>query len=203
MDKTLEAAIVALAVLGFIGWLGGGRKWAFRTLVSAVVLAAVGVVGVALYGYWTDKVAEHRAQNLHECAVAKVANPKCDEAPKNSAFPHGAFICPIYTLSDNASPQQEEEALAAAEQECRGELDPKEKPLHEELAQYKREHGLSEPSQVAKTTLTTKECAAKVRSFYPHAYTDIDDENLTKKVLVKYPEYCDIASSPTTFQTSP
>jgi len=35
------AGLVVLAVLGFVGWLGGGRKWAFRTLLSALLLVAV------------------------------------------------------------------------------------------------------------------------------------------------------------------
>jgi len=191
MDRMPEAVLVILAVLGFVAWLGGGRKWAFRTLLSALVLAAIGAAGILLYAYGTEKAAEHRAQKLHGCAVAKVADPKCEEAPKNSDFPKGAFICPVYTLSDNASPQQEEEALAAAEQECRGEMDPKEKSLHEQISQYRHEHGIGE--SIPK--LSAKDCAAKVRSFYPRVYDDLDDATLTKKVLAKYPEYCDVKTA--------
>jgi hypothetical protein len=39
--------------------------------------------------------------------------------------------------------------------------------------------------------LSSKECAARVRTLYPHAYDDLDDDTLTKKVLAKYPDYCD------------
>jgi hypothetical protein len=35
------------------------------------------------------------------------------------------------------------------------------------------------------------ECAAKVRKDYPGAYDDLDDTTLTKKVLAKYPKYCE------------
>ena len=191
-----EIGLVVLAVLGFVGWLGGGRKWAFRTLLSALVLIAIGVAGMFLYGYSTDKIAEHRAHKIHACAIAKVADPHCDPAPKNSDFPEGALLCPMYTLSDNATPEQEEAAIATAENECAGEIDPSQKSSHEQIIQYRREHGIKEE---AKKQLTAKACAAKVRSFYPRVYDDLDDATLTKKVLAKYPTYCDAASSPPNF----
>jgi hypothetical protein len=203
MDKIAEAGFVVIALLGFVGWLGGGRKWAFRTMVSALILAAVVVAGILLYAYGTDKVAEHRARKLHECAVAKVADPKCDEVPKKgSTLPRGAFICPAYFLPDNASPPQEEEALAAAEQECREEVDVEQKSLHEQIIDYKRKHRVSDPyAAIAKPirALGPTECAAKVRGAYPAAYNDMDDATLTKKVLAKYPHYCDATSSPPDF----
>jgi hypothetical protein len=207
MDKIPEAALVVLALLGFVAWLGGGRRWAFRTMVSALILAAVGVAGFLLYAYGMEKIAEHRAQKLHECAVAKVADPKCEEVPKNSAFPEGAFICPLYAISDNVSPQQEEEALAAAEQECRGEINPNEKSLHEQIAQYRREHKIVEKANSGKSSETgpwtdyqskgdvfdqlEKACAARIRKANPGAYNDLDNATLIKKVLAKYPHYCD------------
>ncbi len=187
MDKTTLAALLVLAALGFVAWLGGGRKWAFRTLLSALVLVGVGAAGIVLYGYWTDKSAEHRAQKVHECAIAKVADPKCEEEPKGSNLPSGWLICPAYTLADHASPQQEDEALALAEQECRGEMNPKEKSLHEQLVQYKHDHKIGEVSPKR----SAKDCAAKLRSFYPRVYDDLDDATLTKKLLAKYPDYCD------------
>jgi hypothetical protein len=106
MDKIAEAGLAVIAVLGFVGWLGGGRKWAFRTMVSALTLAAVVVAGILLYAYGTDKLAERRARKTHECAVAKIADPKCEESPKYSDIPKGYLIYPSYTLSENASPQQ-------------------------------------------------------------------------------------------------
>lgn len=176
-------------------------------MLSALILATVGVVGILLYTYGTGKVAEHRAQKLHECAVAKVADPKCEKAPKNGAFPEGSLICPLYFLSDNASPEQEEEAIATAEQECRGEMDPKEKSLHEQIIQYRREHKIVEKANNGKSSETgpwtdyqskgdvfdqlEKACAAKIRKAYPGAYNDLDDATLTKKMLAKYPHYCD------------
>jgi len=88
MDKAVETAIIGLAILGFVGLLGGGRKWAFGSLVSALILTAVGVAGVLIYIYWTDTIAERRAKKIHGCAVAKVADPKCDEAPNYSDIPN-------------------------------------------------------------------------------------------------------------------
>ena len=190
METVIKVSIIALALLGFVAWLGGGRKWAFRTLLSLLALAAIGVAGTLLYWYWTEKSAEHRAQKIHECAIAKLADPKCEEPPNNSTEPRGwqvVQVCPPYTLSDNASPQQEEEALSLAEQECRGEMNPNEKSLHEQLVQYKHDHNIGESTP----KLNAKDCAARVRSFYPHAYDDMDDATLTKKVLAKYPDYCD------------
>lgn len=49
MERMAEVGLAVLAVLGFVGWLGGGRKWAFRTLLSALVLVGVGLVGILLY----------------------------------------------------------------------------------------------------------------------------------------------------------
>jgi hypothetical protein len=187
MDKTTEIGLIVLAVLGIVAWIGGGRKWAFRALLAALVLLGIGAAGLLLYSYWADRDAARRAQKVHECAVAKVANPKCTEAPEDSLFPKGSLICPLYTLSDNSTPQQEQEAVATAEQECRGEMNLREKSLHEQISQYKQEHGIAETS----SKLGTKECAAKVRSFYPHVYDDLDDATLTKKLLAKYPDYCD------------
>jgi FtsZ-interacting cell division protein ZipA len=210
MDKTTLAAVLVLAVLGFVAWLGGGKKWAFRTLLAALVLVGVAVAGILVYGYWTDKSAEHRAQKIHECAVAKVADPKCEEVPKDSPL-KGSFFCPAYSLSDDATPQQEDEALALAEQECRGEMDPKEKSLHEQLVQYKHDHKITGPwtkyqpkgdwfEQNApgkeKMMLSVKDCAARVRSYYPNAYDDLDDATLTRKLLAKYPTYCNVGLSP-------
>jgi hypothetical protein len=196
MDRMLESGLVLLAVLGFVGWLGGGRKWAFRTMLSVLMLMAVGAAGIFLYGYVTDRSAERRTQKIHDCAVAKVADPHCEPAPKDSDFPEGAIVCPIYTLSDSATPEQGETAITAAENECAGEMNPSQKSLHEQIIQYRREHGIKEE---AKRQLTAKACAAKVRSFYPRVYDDLDDATLTKKVLARYPSYCDAVSTPPYF----
>jgi len=156
--------------------------------------------------------------------LPRLQTRSCEEAPKNGNFPQGAFICPAYFLSDDASPEQEEQALSLAEQECRGEMNPKEKSLHEQLVQYKREHGIiqkanNKPSEAGPWTdyqskgdifdqvaaedarqkrLSAKARAAKVRTAYPGSYDDLNDATLTKKVLAKYPNYpnyCDIKTS--------
>jgi hypothetical protein len=150
MNGTAEITAGILALLGFVGWLGGGRKWAFRTLLSAIILAVLVLGGIFLYGYSTEKIAEHREQKIHECAVAKVADPKCEQFPQPHSAPKGGLEilgeCPLYLISDNASPQEEENALRLAEQECRGEMNPKEQSLHEQIVQYRHEHGIKETS---------------------------------------------------------
>lgn len=239
MDRMLEAGLVTLAVLGFVGWLGGGRKWAFRTMMAAAILIGLGIAGVLLYSYNTDRVAEHRLQKLHSCAIAKVATAKCTAGtPRGSELPKGAVVtskgdtpwtdytehpneviwdvCPPYWLPDKPTPEQENAAIAAAEEECAGETDTKQKSLHEQLVQYRQEHGIAQDPDKSKTTgeasvphdrwekyavkrLSSKDCAAKVRTFYLGAYDDLNDATLTKKVLAKYPTYCDVTSSPPDF----
>jgi hypothetical protein len=225
VERMFEVGLAILAVLGFVGWLGGGRKWAFRTLLSAVVLIGVGLAGILLYGYVTDKVAEHRAQQIHACAIAKIANPHCDPVPKNANFPEGSLECPAYSLVVDATPEQEDAALALAEEECRGEGNPQDKSLHEQIVQYRRDHGIVDNASGEKTSetgpwtkyqkkgdvfdqvaaenaakkLSPKTCATKVRTFYPRVYDDLDDATLAKKVLAKYPTYCDVTSSPPDF----
>lgn len=48
-----------------------------------------------------------------------------------------------------------------------------------------------EKSEGSVGKLSSKECAARVRTLYPHAYDDLDDDTLTRRVLAKYPNYCD------------
>jgi len=236
----LEASLVILAVLGFVGWLGGGRKWAFRTMITAVTLIGLGVAGVLLYSYRTDRVAEHRIQKIHSCAIAKIATAKCTAGtPRDSKLPKGAVVtskgdtpwadytehpneviwdvCPPYWLPDKPTPAQENSAIAAAEEECTGDMDPKQKSLHEQIVQYRQDHGIEQDADKSKAAdeataaphdrwekyavkrLSPKDCAAKVRTFYPGAYNDLDDATLTKKVLAKYPTYCDVTSAPPDF----
>jgi hypothetical protein len=45
-------------------------------------------------------------------------------------------------LSDIQGPEDEEMAVAAAEKECAGELDPKPKSAHDQIEEYKRSHGI-------------------------------------------------------------
>jgi hypothetical protein len=239
MGRVLEASIVILAALGFVGWLGGGRKWAFRAMMTAAILLGLGIAGVLLYSYETDRVAEHRLQKIHTCAIAKVATAKCTAGtPQSSELKKGAVIttkgdtpwtdytehpneviwdvCPPYWVPDTPTSEQENAAIAAAEEECSGEIDPHQKSVHEQLIQYRKDHGIQQDADKSKTAddaavprdrwekyavkrLNPRDCAAKVRTFYPGAYDDLDDATLTKKVLVKYPTYCDVTPSPPAF----
>jgi len=235
MDRVLEASVVILAVAGFVGWLGGGRKWAFRAMTAAAVLLALGAVGVLLYGYHTDKVAEHRLRKIHSCAITKVATAKCKAGtPQGADLKKGTVVttkgdtpwtdyvehpneviwdvCPPYWLPNNPTSEQENAAIAAAEEECTGEIDPQQKSLHDQIVQYRQDHGIKEdaipPTDYdslarkyggSNEKMSAKECAAKVRTFYPGAYDDLDDATLAKKVLVKYPTYCDKTKTPPAF----
>jgi hypothetical protein len=239
MDRVLEASVVIVAVVGFVGWLGGGRKWAFRAMTATAILLALGAGGVLLYSYQADRVAEHRLQKIHSWVIAKVATAKCTaRTPRDSALQKGAVVttkgdtpwtdynqhpneviwdvCPPYWLPDAPTSEQENAAIAAAEEECSGEIDPKQKSAHDQIVQYRQEHGIAQDANKVKTTdgasvqhdrwekfavktLNTKDCAAKVRTFYPGAYDDLDDATLAKKVLAKYPTYCDVTKAPPAF----
>lgn len=54
----------------------------------------------------------------------------------------GIEVCDRYGLSDNPTAQEEDAAIAAAEKECTGEIDPKQKSAHEQIEEYKRQHGM-------------------------------------------------------------
>src|SRR6266851_7322802 len=186
MEKIPELAVLVLTLLGFVAWLGGGRKWAFRTMLAVLALTFLGVVGTFLYVFGTETVAEHRAQKIHQCAIAKVANARCTDLPKSAALPNGAIECPAFFLFDDATSEQEQSAFASAEKECTSAVDPTQESLHEQIIRYKREHDIKpETSQVnsekvLKIRLNDKDCATKVRTFYPHAYDDLSDSVLTK-----------------------
>jgi hypothetical protein len=155
---------------------------------------------------------------IHDCAIAKIATAHCVPTKGSSEGPWQDYakgettqkgepeviwdVCPAYMLSDNPTPEQENAAVAAAEDECRGEIDPKQKSVHEQVSGYKREHGIKPQASGAvegSEKLSSKDCAAKVRTFNPHAYDDMDDATLSKRVLAKYPDYCDATSSPPSF----
>jgi hypothetical protein len=123
-----DVAAVAACVLAATGICTAAfllaRKW--KALLLVVILAGTGIL---LYGYWTNRVAEHRSllkdqqqsevdvgfslqQKIHDCAVAKLATSKCDP-------PQGKFqVCDRYALSDNSIAQEEDAAISAAEKEC-------------------------------------------------------------------------------------
>ena len=199
MEKMVELGVLVLVALGFIGWLGGGRRWAFRTMLGVMLVSALAVCFVFLYGYSTAKIAEHRERKIHDCAVAKVADIKCDkvsEPPDAKSGYQVTYVCPAYLLDDNATAREEEYSLRLAEQECRGEMNPGEKSLHEQIVQYRRDHGIKEAPR-NRTSKQSKEdifdrvaCAAKIRKEHPGAYKDLDDETLVKKMEAKDPYYC-------------
>jgi hypothetical protein len=147
-------------------------------------------------------------QKIHSCAITKVATAKCKAGtPQSTELKKGTVVttkgdtpwtdytahpnevvwgvCPPYWLPNNPTSEQESAAIAAAEEECTGEIDPQQKSLHDQIVQYRQDHGRKEDAtpidydSLAKkyggssAKLTGKECAAKVRTFYPGAYNDI------------------------------
>ena len=232
--RITEAILVIATLALFVSWLGGGRKWTFRTMLSLLILALLGGSGFLLYTYRTEKFAERRAQELHECAIDKIARAQCEQQPAETG-PWEKYrektddskgkdraktdvskevwhdVCPLYALPENPTVMQETAALTAAEEACQAEMNPTEKTLHEQVSEYRRAHGIKEPVRsdvddasrldalagkagAIKNTLGTAACAAKVRKKYPGAYDSLDDATLTRKVLAKYPRYCEAKS---------
>ena len=62
MIEPVVVGVLIPVVLACVGWLGGGRKWAFRSVLAALVLVVIGVATTSIYIFWTDKAAEHRAK---------------------------------------------------------------------------------------------------------------------------------------------
>jgi hypothetical protein len=207
MGVVLIGAVV-LVLVAFVGWLGGGRKWAFRTVLGALLIAALGMVGVFGYLYWIKQTTDRRTEKIRSCAIAKLATAKC--GPERIVVDGKETdweICPEYMLFDNPTPQDEENALEAARQACIEEMEPgtKTKTVSEEVTEYKRQHGIKDEPKKEFTdkpieknavpweksrVLNSTECAARVRRAYPGAYDDLENEALTRKVLAKYPDYC-------------
>lgn len=215
----LVIGVVALALL--VSWLGGGRKWAFRTMLSLLVLSLLTGAVVGGYAYWTEKSAEGRRQKIHECAIDKIARARCEQFPSTATsaensknVEHGpwekyrrkddapkevVYLCPPYMLADHPTPEQENNAMTAAEKACWAEISPQQKSVTEQVSEYRRAHGIKQQTTVkpqGDIFELVRECAAKVRKDYPGAYDDLDDATLTKKVLAKYPKYCDPNSDP-------
>lgn len=93
MERMTEISLAILATLGFIGWLGGGRKWAFRSMLSAVVLAGLGFAGILLYSYGTERATEHRTQTIRDCAIAKVARAACVPGGAGALVEYLSSLC--------------------------------------------------------------------------------------------------------------
>lgn len=216
MDWALASVIGVVALTLLVSWLGGGRKWAFRTMLSLLVLGVLAGAAIIGYVYWTEKSAEHQRARIHQCAIDKIARAKCEQFPtatsdkKSKTDEHGPWekyqrkddapkeigfeVCPPYMLTDNPTPEQESDAMTAAEKVCWAEVSPKQKSVHEQVAEYRREQGIKEATPRPQGDIfdqLVSECAAKVRKDYPGAYDDLDDATLTKKVLAKYPKYCE------------
>lgn len=134
----IATRILAATALGAAAFLLA-RKWKALLLVAALAGA-----GILLYGYWTDKIAKRQerdtqreAQKIHDCAVAKVATVKCT--------PYGEFnVCDSYLHSDNPTAQEEDAAIATAEKDCTSEMEPKKKSAHEQIEEYKLQHGIKQ-----------------------------------------------------------
>jgi len=189
-------AVLIVAVVLLVSWLGGGKKWAFRSLLSLLLLAVVIACGFVSYIAWSERVAEGQRQRIHECAVAKIATATCDSGPWNkykASSDKNPFdeMCPPYMLPDDPTREQESTVMAAAEKACWAEALPTGTSLKQEVTAYRRQHGIKASEKTDDVAKKTKTCAAKVRKAFPHVYDDLDDETLTKKVLTKYPTYCD------------
>src|SRR5215469_7736121 len=76
MGRT-TAAVLVFALVLLVSWLGGRRKWAFRAMLSLLIVGFLGVVGFLGYGLWSERTAERQRLRLHECAIAKIATAKC------------------------------------------------------------------------------------------------------------------------------
>jgi hypothetical protein len=132
-----DLAAVALRVVAATGlcaaaFLLAGR---WKALLSVAILAAA---GIALYGYWTGRVTERRARKIHDCAIAKVATGVWGCEPSEGQFQ----VCDSLPKSPTA--RQEDEAIAAAEKQCASEIGTKQKSAHEQIEEYKRQHGIKE-----------------------------------------------------------
>jgi hypothetical protein len=105
--------------------------WKWKALLFVAILAGAGIL---LYSYWTDRVAERRTQKIRDCAIAKVATTaRCTPPDKN-----GFEVC------NNPTAQEEEAAIAAAEKDCTAEIEPKQKSAHQQIEEYKHQHGIKE-----------------------------------------------------------
>jgi hypothetical protein len=142
----IATRLLAVTALSGAAFLLAG-KWKVLLLVG---LLAGG--GILLYRYRVDKSAEHQAQNIHDCAVAKVATAKCTPSVPSGYTPKqgeidlsaGFVVCDSYVLHDNPTAQEEDTAITAAEKECTAEIAPKQKSAHEQIEEYKRQHGIKQ-----------------------------------------------------------
>jgi len=143
----VETAIVILIVAGVIGWLGGGRQWAFRVSLSVVVVGTVGLGVFLIYEQIAHSKNENneasRRRKIHECAIAKVAQGRQEELRRVPGTVPPGFV-------KESTPTEEEEAarrqdarnqadVRAAELDCADRIDGRKSPT-EEIEEYLREH---------------------------------------------------------------
>lgn len=144
MASAIAAVVFVVAMVLLVSWLGSGRKWAFRTMLSLLVLGLLGACGVFGYVLWTEKSAERQRQRIHECAIDKIARARCvSQEPQpltaRPAIPSSGpwekykrktdlskevvwDVCPPYMLAENPTPEQEADAMTAAEKACWAEI---------------------------------------------------------------------------------
>jgi hypothetical protein len=153
MDWAVASVIGVVTLTLLVSWLGGGRKWAFRTMLSLLVLGVLAGATVVGYVYWTEKSAERQRAKIHQCAIDKIARAKCEQpassttSSEKSKSEHGPWekyqkdgpwkiveVCPAYMLTDNPTPAEENDALTAAEKECWAENSPQQKSVSEQVA---------------------------------------------------------------------
>ena len=109
-------------------------KW--KALLFIAVLASSATF---VYHSWENWAIERRTQKIHDCAIAKVALAKCTP-PDHTGFQ----VCDRYALPNDSTAQQESVSIKDAEEECAATMKPKQKSTHEQIEDYKRQHGLSE-----------------------------------------------------------
>jgi hypothetical protein len=143
----VEPAIVILVVAGVIGWLGGGRRWAFRASLSVVVVGAVGVGAFLVYGQIVHSLNEKnevsRRRRIHECAIAKVGQERQEELRLvPGTVPSGFVIESTPTEEKEEARKQDarnEADVRAAELDCADRIDGGKSPT-EEIEEYLKEH---------------------------------------------------------------
>lgn len=128
-------AAIVTRILALSGLSGAAFLLSKRWKILLVVTVSAGL-GMVVYHQSTKIFAQRRIRAIHECAVAKVSAAKCTPA-------EGQFqVCDPYVLSENATSQEVDVQIEAAQKECIADLNPRQKSVHDEIEEYRRKHGL-------------------------------------------------------------
>jgi|SRR5579862_117053 len=150
------AVIIALALL--LSWLGGGRKWDFRTMLSLLILVLLGGSGIFLFAYWTSKSTERQSQRLHECAIAKIATARCEPVkPKPEYGPWENYL-------NKADGQRKPYGTSVVPTNCRRTRHPSKRPLPSQPLSMLARQRLVLPRKVCTSRLANIGCSTASRS---------------------------------------